>query len=100
LEFGIPGLALLLFGFGVFYYRMGKEFFIKKNPRFFFWMAILTANLIYSYIEPNMIFQRELTALFYIFIYLFPLELDIKFTKEFVPVKKPQLIKVNPSLVN
>lgn len=100
LEFGIPGLALLLFGFGIFYYRMGKEFFIKKNPRFFFWMAILTANLIYSYIEPNMIFQRELTALFYIFIYLFPLELDIKFTKEFVPVKKTQLVKVNPSLVN
>lgn len=88
LEFGLPGLVLVLVVFGIIYFRMGRELFYKKNPRYLFWIAVLTANLIYSYIEPNMVFQRELTALFYVFIYLFPLELDLRFSKELAVVEK------------
>ena len=88
LEFGIPGLVLVLAIFGILYFRMGKELFYKKNPRFFFWIAIMTANLVYSYIEPNMVFQRELTALFYIYIYFFPMEFDLRFSKELEIVEK------------
>ena len=97
LEFGLPGLVLVLVVFGIIYFRMGRELFYKKNPRYLFWIAVLTANLIYSYIEPNMVFQRELTALFYVFIYLFPLELDLRFSKELAVAEK-RVFQIKPKV--